>query len=124
MDTRTKILRDIDTLQPAAPVVMVTGHFDILRWELVKELAGARDRTGAQTMIAIVQPMTDEFVPAASRAEMAAALRVIDYVFIAGNEEVERLAAALHPIEIIHFEEADQRRTRQLIEHVHRLQSS
>ena len=124
MDTRTKILTPAqgEGLQPARPLLLVTGHFDILRAELVQELAAARRRATAQALAVAIQPSTDELVPAAARAEMAAALRVVDYVFIAGNEELDRLAAALQPTEIIHLEEADRRRARQLIEHVQRRQ--
>jgi hypothetical protein len=61
-----------------------------------------------------------ERVPLAARAELAAALRVIDYVLILENEDLYSLAATFQPIEIVHLEEADMRRTRQLIEHVHR----
>ena len=125
MDTRTKILTPAlaAALDPARPLLLVTGHFDILRAELVRELSEARRRAGAQTLIAVVQPMAGELAPVASRAEMAAALRVVDYVLIAGNEDLNNLAASLQPIEIVRLEETDARRTRQLIEHVQRRQS-
>jgi bifunctional ADP-heptose synthase (sugar kinase/adenylyltransferase) len=125
VDTRTKILTPAlaAALDPARPLLLVTGHFDILRAELVRELSEARRRAGAQTLIAVVQPMAGELAPVASRAEMAAALRVVDYVLIAGNEDLNNLAASLQPIEIVRLEEADARRTRQLIEHVQRRQS-
>jgi bifunctional ADP-heptose synthase (sugar kinase/adenylyltransferase) len=104
-------------------MLLVTGHFDILRAELVRELSEARRRTAAQSLMAVVQAMAGELAPVASRAEMAAALRVVDYVLIAGNEELDRLTAHLQPIETIRLEEGDARCTRQLIEHVQRRQS-
>jgi glycerol-3-phosphate cytidylyltransferase-like family protein len=70
-----------------------------------------------------VLPLAGEMVPQAARAEMAAAFRVVDYVLLAENEDRESLAAALQPVAIVGLEEAEVRRTRQLIEHVHRLQS-
>jgi len=104
------------------PILLVTGRFEILRLELVRELTEARRRAQAQTLIAVVRPLDGERVPLAARAELAAALRVIDYVLILENEDLDSLAAHFQPVEIIHLEEADLRRTRQLIEHVHRRQ--
>jgi len=48
---------------------------------------------------------------------------VVDYVFIAANEDLDELSSSLQPIETIHLEESDTNRVRQLIEHVHRRQS-
>jgi glycerol-3-phosphate cytidylyltransferase-like family protein len=125
MDTRTKILTPdaAPALEPTRPLLLVTGCFDILRADLARELAEARQRTQAQTLAVVVQPWAPEILPLAARAEMAAALRVVDYVFIAQDEDLDSLASSLQPIEIIHLEEADSRRRRQLIEHVKRRQS-
>jgi bifunctional ADP-heptose synthase (sugar kinase/adenylyltransferase) len=103
------------------PILLVTGRFEILRVELVRELAEARRRTQAQSLIVVVRPLDGELVPLAARAELAAALRMIDYVLILENEDLDRLAATFQPVETIHLEEADLRRTRQLIEHVNSL---
>ena len=125
MDTRTKIL----TLAAAAavqiprPLLLVTGTFDILRAEQARQLMEARGRTQAQTLMVVVRPAAGELVPLAARAELAAALRMVDYVLLAENEDLDTLASSLQPIEIIHLEESDALRTRQLIEHVHRRQT-
>jgi bifunctional ADP-heptose synthase (sugar kinase/adenylyltransferase) len=120
VNTRCKILTLAAVPAMQRPVLLVTGRFEILRAELVRELAEARRRTGAQTLIAVVRPLDDERVALAARAELAAALRVIDYVLILENEPLDSLADTFQPAEIIHLEEADLRRTWQLIEHVHR----
>ena len=126
MDTRTKILTAsaLAALDPPRPLLAVLARFDILRVDMVRELAAARQRTGAGSLLAIVRPVAGELVPTAARAEMAAALRVVDYVFIAENGDLTSLPASLRPIEIMNLEEADAQRTRQLIEHVHIRQSA
>ncbi|MEI9975175.1 MAG: hypothetical protein WDO73_25840 [Ignavibacteriota bacterium] len=106
-----------------APLLLVTGRFEILRTEAARELAAARERVGARTLLVALRPLADELTPLAARAEMVAALRVVDYVFTVENEDWTSLAAALQPVEIVNLEEADARRTRQLIEHVHSRQN-
>jgi glycerol-3-phosphate cytidylyltransferase-like family protein len=104
--------------------LLVTGYFDVLRAEHARSLNEARERTGAQSVLAVVLPLAAEIVPQAARAEMVAALRMVDYVLPAENNDWESVAGALQPVEIVRLEEADARRTRQLIEHVHRRKSS
>jgi bifunctional ADP-heptose synthase (sugar kinase/adenylyltransferase) len=125
VNTRSKIVTPdaVAGLDPARPLLLVAGYFDILQVELVRELAQARQRTGALTLVAAVLPLDGERVPLAERAEMTAALRVVDYVLTIETEDLDRLAASLQPIETIRLEEADRRRARQLIEHVQRRQS-
>ena len=121
MDTRTKILTPVALaeLDPPRPLLLAVGRFDILRVEMARELAAARRRTGAASLLAVVRQLPDELAPLDARAELAAALRVIDYVFVAADGDLTGLAAAMQPIEIMNLEEADAQRTRQLIEHVH-----
>ena len=126
MDTRTKILTPaaFAALDPPRPVLLVTGRFDILRLETARHLAAARARTQAGCLVAAVRPLADAQATLAARAQMAAALRVVDYVLLAENGDLDSLSASLQPIEIISLEEADAHRTRQLIEHVHHRQST
>jgi bifunctional ADP-heptose synthase (sugar kinase/adenylyltransferase) len=119
MDTRTKIVTPEAALDAPRPVLLVTGRFDILRAEMARDLAAARQRTGARTLAVAIRPLADELLPTAARAEMAAALRVVDYVFAVPDGDLTSLAATLQPTEIIDLEEADAQRKRQLIEHVH-----
>ena len=114
MDTRNKILTP-----PwpgfARPLVIVTGYFDVLRAEHVRDLQHARDGARAATLLAIVLPHPAALLPQRARAELVAALRAVDYVLIG-----EELAGTLHPDQLIRLEEADERRTRELGEHVRR----
>jgi hypothetical protein len=105
-------------------LLVAAGRFDILRAAMVRELAAALERTAANSRLVVVRPLPDELAPLAARAEMAASLRVVDYVFIAENGNLSNLPGSLQPIEIVSLEEADAERTRQLIEHVHRRQSA
>jgi hypothetical protein len=50
---------------------------------------------------------------------MTAALRVIDYVVIANERDLDALMERLAPRETVRLETSDAARTRQLIEHVH-----
>ena len=126
LDTRTKILTAaaLAALDPPRPLLVVAARFDLLRAAMVRELAAARRRTGANSLLAVVRPLPDELAPLAARAEMAASLRVVDYVFIAENGDLSSLPASLQPIEIVSLEEADAASIRQLIEHVHSRQSA
>jgi hypothetical protein len=110
-------------LVPPRPLLLVIGRFDILRVEVARELAAARRRTGAASLLVAVRQLPDELAPLEARAEMAAALRVVDYVFAAADGDLTSLAARLQPIETMNLEEADAQRKRQLIEHVHSRQS-
>ena len=123
LDSRTKIVTPDAAFHPPRPLLLVTGRFDILRVEMARELSAARDRVGAGTLAVAILPLADELAPAAARAELAAALRVVDYVFVGAEGGLDALAAALHPIETLHLEEADAQRKRQLTEHVHRRHS-
>ena len=125
MDTRTKILTPaaLAELRPARPLLVVAGRFDVLRTETAREVAAARDRTRAGSVLAVIKPLVDELAPLDARAEMAAALRVIDYVFVAPNGDWTVPVTSLQPIEIMSLEEAEAQRTRQLIEHVQSRQS-
>jgi bifunctional ADP-heptose synthase (sugar kinase/adenylyltransferase) len=125
MDTRTKILTQaaLAALDPPRPLLLAVGRFDILRVDTAQELEAARRRTGAKSLLAVVQPLAGELAPLPSRAEMAAALRLVDYVYIAEDGNFAELAASLHPIEIIDLEDAEARRIRQLREDVRRRRS-
>ena len=125
MDTRTKIVTpaELAALDPPRPLLLATGRFDILRVDAARELAAARQRTGAQTLAVAILPYAGELASLEARAEMAAALRVVDYVFIARDGDLESLITSLQPVEIINLEDAETHRLRQLIEHVHGRQS-
>ena len=117
MDTRNKI---VAALWPEfrKPLVVVTGYFDVLRAEHVRELEEARDGMGSSALLAIVLAYPGALLPQRARGELVAALRSVDYVALADPADVESLVAALEPERVVRLEEADERRARELREHV------
>jgi glycerol-3-phosphate cytidylyltransferase-like family protein len=124
VDTRSKILTPeaARTLAPDRPLAVVTGWFDVLRAAHVRELDEIRRRTGAATLLIVVLPLGHGLLPLAARAELVAALRMVDYVLPGDCVDWNRIVSSLGPAETVSLEEADMRRSRQLIEHVHRRQ--
>ena len=112
MDTRSKILTVAEAAALAGPLAMVTGYFDVIRAGHLRDLDRVRRRSIGAKILAVVLPAPDEILPQRARAELAAALRVIDYVVIADTAAARRLAASLEPVEISHLETADIRRAR------------
>jgi len=125
VDTRSKILtfEQACSLRVEAPVV-VAGYFDLLGAEHARELSSLRCHTGARTLVAAVLPWPDAYMSQRARAEMAAGLRMVDYVVALEPDELATLVNALGPYEVVHWEEDDAHRNRELIEHVHRRHSS
>jgi bifunctional ADP-heptose synthase (sugar kinase/adenylyltransferase) len=125
MDTRDKILtlEGALSLQPARPLTIVTGLFDVLRASHVRELEDVRNRTSAAVLMAVVLPFPEALLSHAARTEMAAALRVLDYVVSADVSDLDRLTAALQPAAIVRLEDHDAARVRELIAHVHSRQT-
>ena len=115
MDTRTKILSADDA--PAGCTV-VTGYFDVLLAEHAREL-GALPRP----LLVVVLPLANEVLSQRARAELAAGLRVVDYVVIADDTNADALCARLRPAQVVRMEAADARRIRQLKEHVRNRQT-
>ena len=121
MDTRSKILTSADSLP--SPITLVAGYFDVLCAAHAHEMQKVRDRTDGRPLVVVVLPCNREILSQQARAELVAAIRVVDYVLIADNEELHRLIERLKPAEVVRLEEADRRRTRRLIEHAQREQT-
>ena len=125
MDTRSKILN-----AEAAPraCTVVTGAFDVLLAEDARELAGIRASHPGQPLLVVVLPLPGPLLPRRARAELVAALRVVDYVVTADDAApdaaTDALLAALEPAQLVRLEEAQAVRKRQLMKHVHRRQTS
>jgi hypothetical protein len=114
MDTRSKILTfDAALRLPRGAVTLVSGYFDALRAAHVRDLTGL----GAP-LLAAVLPCDGELFPQSARAEMVAALRVIDYVVITNEKDLDALIECLAPRELRRLEAADAARVRQLRDHV------
>ncbi len=107
MDTRGKI-GPVDGIPDGCTIV--TGYFDVVLAADVRELAALR-----RPIAAIVLPLEGELLPQRARAELAAALRIIDYVALASEGNV--------PAQSIHLEADQLRRARELKEHVRRRQT-
>jgi glycerol-3-phosphate cytidylyltransferase-like family protein len=129
VDTRSKIVTASEVATAARNTAVVVGHFDVLGVEHARALAEVRARSSQ--VVAIVLPATlapskgaPEILSQPDRARMAAALRVIDYVIIAGPNGrpagLDDLLTTLTPSEIVRFDdiEADvlSRRLRRLKE--------
>jgi len=102
--------------------VVVAGAFDVFGAEQVRELQQIREREPAGPLIAAVLPCAHELLSLHARGEMAAALRVVEYVLIvepAGRpDDLDRLVDVLQPATLIRLEEPGVRGLRRLIEHV------
>ena len=92
MDTRKKIA--------LAGAIVVTGHFDPLTAAHTRRLTELK-REGVPLVVVITSP-PEPILPAAARAELVAALSVVDQVIIAD--------------EVVREEQADTARAAQLIE--------
>ncbi len=125
MDTRTKILSP-----EAAPraCTVVTGTFDVVLAENTRELARIRASHPGRPLLAVVLPLADPLLPLRARAELVAALRMVDYVVAAPNADTAAdttaLLASLEPAELVRLEEVHAVRKRQLMQHVHSRQTS
>jgi bifunctional ADP-heptose synthase (sugar kinase/adenylyltransferase) len=120
MDTRNKILTVAAALELRPPVALATGHFDVLRAEDARELARVRHHP----LLVVVLPLAGEILTQRARAELVAALSVVDYVVTADDGDLDGLIESLKPAEFVRLEAAEARRASQLIEHVHRRQTS
>ncbi len=108
----------------ARPVAAVTGYFDVVLAADAAELEAVREETGAATLIALVSSPPCPVLSPRARAEMAASLRVVDYVVVLENGPgLEALLAALAPDRTVRAETAQQKRFAQLVQNVHRRQS-
>jgi bifunctional ADP-heptose synthase (sugar kinase/adenylyltransferase) len=123
MDTRVKI---IDAQRAAAlaqelrasgtSLKLITGHFDVLIAEHVRRLREIRNGSGA-VFVVIIEPPAP-VLAARARAELVAALAMVDYVVPAGEQAVGELLAQFRASEIVQEETADLLRARRLAEHV------
>lgn len=123
MDTRSKILSRAAAVALPPPLTLVTGYFDILRAEHARDLQQARDRAPTRPLMVVVFTGLNPLLPPRARAELVAALRMVDYVVTADDGDRDSLIEALKPALLVRLEAADQRRARQLMEHVQRRQT-
>src|SRR5579862_2738555 len=125
MDTRDKI---IDCERAAAlaaklradgvSITVVTGYFDVLVAEHVRRLRQVAGE--AVKLFVVVLDPPAPVLGARARAEMAAALAMVDYVVPAGNQSAEGLLSRFADSEIVREESADLLRAERLSQHVQR----
>jgi len=126
MDTREKIIDLAKAAGIAAGlrrrgerVILVAGYFDVLTADHVRRFRKLAD--GRPLMAAVLDP-PEALLGAQARAELAAGLSMIDYVFLLDGPDFERALEKIQPDEVVREEAADRQRSRALIEHVHRRQ--
>ncbi|SRR6266849_1527670 len=128
MDTRNKIVapeRALALVQEArakdSRVKVVTGYFDVVVAEHVRRLHEIKD--GSAALLVVVLDPPEPVLSGRARAELVAALGVVDYVVPAAGPAAMALLSHFHPDEVVREEPADLLRARRLSEHVqHRQQ--
>ncbi len=103
---------------------VVVGDFDPLLAEDARELGHIRAAAPLRPLAAVVLARDGALLPQRARAELVAGLRMVDYVITADDTSLQALLDALHPALVVRLEAAHAARKRQLMEHVHRRQSS
>ena len=126
MDTRTKIVSADAALGLASrlrdedrKLVVVTGAFDVLLASHALHLRKVRADTGAAVLMVVLTPVPAPLLPQRARAELVAALHMVDYVVTAGEEFLSRFPANVG----ISRHAADEEEMGLLREHVHRRHS-
>jgi bifunctional ADP-heptose synthase (sugar kinase/adenylyltransferase) len=123
VDTRNKIIdaeqatalvRDLR--RDGANVRIVTGYFDVLLAEHVRRLREIANGAG-KLFVAVLDP-PHPVLALRARAELVAALAVVDYVVPLEREAARGLLNHFNAAEIVQEESGDLRRARQLTEHV------
>ena len=95
---------------------VATGYFDPLLAEHAGRLASIRDRADALMVVVATPPRP--ILSGAARAQLVAALSVVDYVVFPEKTAVEELLAKIRASEVLGQELEDARLTRDLIQHV------
>ncbi len=122
LDTRDKIIT-LDQARALAPdlaresVAFVT-HMEVLQASHIRKLEELASTGSGKLFVILTDPESPWFRMQA-RAELAAALRVVDYVVPSAGGASAALSA-IHPNLIVADEEEDRKRTRLLVEHVRR----
>jgi D-beta-D-heptose 7-phosphate kinase / D-beta-D-heptose 1-phosphate adenosyltransferase len=123
LDTRKKILtvaQAVETVRrlraEGSSVRFATGWFDPLIAAHARRLEQLRD--GASRVMVIVTDPSRPILPARARAELVAALSVVDFVVPSEEERLEDLLTQLEATEVLRGEADDETLTQQLIHHV------
>jgi bifunctional ADP-heptose synthase (sugar kinase/adenylyltransferase) len=123
VDSRRKIVSVEQAYGLARPVVAVTGSFPLLLADHVRALCRVRAECGGATLLVLLVAGNRDWLPLHARAELVAALHMVDYVVIPASELLDHFLDHLRPDRVERWEEADEIRARQFIEHVHSRQA-
>jgi bifunctional ADP-heptose synthase (sugar kinase/adenylyltransferase) len=123
MDTRHKIIELQQALalladRRAKGVKIVTGYFDVIVAEHVRRLQEIKNGSG--TLVVMVLDPPEPVLGGRARAELVAALGMVDYVVPADEQAAGELLSHFTTSEIVREESADLLRARRLSEHVKR----
>ena len=105
LDTRKKIVAPNELAKDGSPTVIALGRFDVLTADHCSTLAAARE--GVERLIVVVEPDSDNdamLLDESSRAQLAAALAVVDRVVICDRPAADALIAALEPVRVVDVE--------------------
>lgn len=123
MDTRQKIIGceqaaalAADLRRQGATIRVVTGYFDVLVAEHVRRLREIA--AGSAKVFVVVLDPPSPLLAARARAELAAALAMVDYVVPAGEQAACELLSTFPAREIVREESADLLRAERLSQHV------
>ena len=125
MDTRTKIIeperaaaRLQELREQGRAVKVVTGYFDVLVAEHVARLREI-GRTPGTLFVLVLDPPAP-LLGARARAELVAALAMVDYVVPVAEQAAAELLSRCAASEILREETADLLRAERLSQHVQR----
>jgi bifunctional ADP-heptose synthase (sugar kinase/adenylyltransferase) len=103
-------------MENSAALNVATGYFDPLLAVHASRLSRLRNRADALMVVVATPPQP--ILPGTARAELVAALSVVDYVVLPEETTVEELLARIRAKEVLRQEAEDERLTRDLIQHV------
>ena len=125
MDTRRKIIGceqaaalAADLRRQGATIRIVTGYFDVLVAGQVRRLREIA--AGSAKVFVVVLDPPSPLLAASARAELAAALAMVDYVVPAGEQAAEEWLSRFPAGEIVREESADLLRAERLRQHLQR----
>jgi bifunctional ADP-heptose synthase (sugar kinase/adenylyltransferase) len=126
VDTRTKIIKLEEACALARDsqnAVLATGYFDVLLAAHAREFYRVREGLPDAVIFVALGTPEQPLLDVRARAEMVAALAMVDYVVSLEDRQMDSLLAAFRAEHIVRLEAAHEQRMRELIQHVHRRQS-
>lgn len=119
MDTRSKIISaELATkIAPGGNLLVVRGSFDVLLARHALDLQKVKEGTPGAILLIVLTPASVPLLSEQARAEMVAALHMVDYVVIGAPDD---LLCRIQAARVISRQAEDNEQTRLLMQHVHR----